>query len=522
MRALARGFAGIALVLAAMLAQAGISVVDDAGRTVALRAPAQRIVSLAPHATELLFELGAGSRVVGASAASDWPAAAKAVPRVGDARAVDLERVMALAPDLVVTWPYTAPRRSTLLRARGVAVFVLDARTIDALPSQVLRLGRLLGEAARAEALAAARAGEIAALSARYRDAARVVVFYQVWNAPLYTIGGTPSHLAGARAVRRRQCLRRRDAARAGGQRRGGARGAAAGDHRRHRSRRAAGVARRLAPLARAAGRRRRRAARGRRRSAASCRAALRRRRIRAVHDDRWRSHPRGCSRGSARAALTRPPAGRHRGRAELYRTTSGRAPSRRDQRARSAGADLDQAPAEEHPEGVGGQRRRRRSAGARSRRRWRPRDRRSAGRDAGRGPRSPALPRSRARGAPGRRTRRSAARGRGATTARRAAAAAPAAPASPPAPPAAARRRTAWPRRGRRRRQARTSASAARARATSASPSHCQRARCGWRPDERDVERRRGKVVGGDSRAGSRAARACSRRPSVATSRPA
>jgi iron complex transport system substrate-binding protein len=191
MRALARGFAGIALVLAAMLAQAGISVVDDAGRTVALRAPAQRIVSLAPHATELLFELGAGSRVVGASAASDWPAAAKAVPRVGDARAVDLERVMALAPDLVVTWPYTAPREVELLRARGVAVFVLDARTIDALPSQVLRLGRLLGEAARAEALAAARASEIAALSARYRDAARVVVFYQVWNAPLYTIGGT-------------------------------------------------------------------------------------------------------------------------------------------------------------------------------------------------------------------------------------------------------------------------------------------------------------------------------------------
>ena len=192
MRALGRCLAGVALALAAVLAEAGVRAVDDSGRSVALAAPAQRIVSLAPHATELLFALGAGGRVVGASAASDWPAAARSVPRVGDARAIDLERIVALNPDLVVTWPYTAPEAVDRLRRRGIPVFVLDAKSIDALPSQFARLGQLVGEASRnGAALAAERAALLDALRARHRDAAPITVFYQIWNAPLYTVGGT-------------------------------------------------------------------------------------------------------------------------------------------------------------------------------------------------------------------------------------------------------------------------------------------------------------------------------------------
>ena len=193
LRTLALALAVAVAVAATGAAGAGVSVVDDAGGAVALQAPARRVVSLAPHATEFLFALGAGERVVGASAASDWPAAARAVPRVGDARAIDLERIVALAPDLVVTWPYTAPREVERLRARGIPVFVLDARGIDVLPSQARRLGELVGAPARGEALAVAQAASIAALRSRYRSANRVVVFYEVWNSPLYTVGG--SHL---------------------------------------------------------------------------------------------------------------------------------------------------------------------------------------------------------------------------------------------------------------------------------------------------------------------------------------
>ena len=190
MRLLARVLFALACAGTWAIASAAVSAVDDDGRVVTLAAPARRIVSLAPHATELLFALDAGTRVVGASAASDWPPEARSLPRVGDARAIDLERIVALAPDLVVTWPYTAPAQVARLRARGVPVFVLDARSLDVLPSQFARLGRLLGDAGRAETLAAARAAQLEALRARYRGAPRVVVFYEVWHAPLYTVGG--------------------------------------------------------------------------------------------------------------------------------------------------------------------------------------------------------------------------------------------------------------------------------------------------------------------------------------------
>ena len=97
--------------------------------------------------------------------------------------------MFALAPDLVVTWPYTVPAQVARLKARGVPVFVLDAHAIDDLPGQMSRLGRLVGEARRGESLAAATAARLEALRARYRHAVPVAVFYQIWNAPLFTIG---------------------------------------------------------------------------------------------------------------------------------------------------------------------------------------------------------------------------------------------------------------------------------------------------------------------------------------------
>src|SRR5204863_5689659 len=102
--------------IAALLAWCGavavaapVSAVDATGVRIELAAPAARIVSLAPHATELLFAAGAGGSVVGLLAPADWPPEAKRVPRVGDAAGLDLERVVALKPDLVVVWPYFAP-----------------------------------------------------------------------------------------------------------------------------------------------------------------------------------------------------------------------------------------------------------------------------------------------------------------------------------------------------------------------------------------------------------------------------
>ena len=181
-----------AATLAAWLpaAQAAVQVVDDAGVTVTLAAPAARIVSLAPHATELLYAAGAGERVVGVLATSDWPPEVALRPKVGDSRALDLERIVALNPDLVVTWPYAAPAQVGALVARGVPVFIANPATIDGIALDLERLGTLAGTLPTATLRAAELRLQLARLRARYGGARTVRVFYEIWNAPLYTIGG--------------------------------------------------------------------------------------------------------------------------------------------------------------------------------------------------------------------------------------------------------------------------------------------------------------------------------------------
>jgi iron complex transport system substrate-binding protein len=183
-------FLALALVLVARTACAAVSVVDDAGNEVTLARPAQRIVSLAPHATEMLFAAGAGGALVGVVAHSDWPAAARTLPRVGDAAALDLERIASLRPDLVVAWPYTAPAQLAALRAQKVAVFVSDPATLAGIPDDVDKLGTLAGTRGIATVSAAALRSRIADLTAKHAHDARLRVFYEVWNEPLYTVGG--------------------------------------------------------------------------------------------------------------------------------------------------------------------------------------------------------------------------------------------------------------------------------------------------------------------------------------------
>ena len=157
---------------------------------VAVAAPTQRIVSLAPHATEILFAVGAGPRIVGTLDTSDWPPLAKAIPRVGDSRALDLERIVALSPDLVVTWPWTAPAQVELLRARGIAVFTSNPATIDGIAVDLERLGTVTGDADAGRREAEAFRARLVKLRARFTGARRVRVFYEIWDAPLYTVGG--------------------------------------------------------------------------------------------------------------------------------------------------------------------------------------------------------------------------------------------------------------------------------------------------------------------------------------------
>jgi iron complex transport system substrate-binding protein len=182
------------LALALTLASGGpafaeVRTQDDTGADVVLAAPARRIVSLAPHATELLFAAGAGASVVGVVRGSDHPAAARSLRVVGDAHALDLERILALEPDLVVTWPWTTPGQVAKLRTRGIAVFTSDPKTIDGIASSLERLGVLAGTGDAAQAAARTFRAKIDAVRAS-RNGERARVFYEIWHEPLFTVGG--------------------------------------------------------------------------------------------------------------------------------------------------------------------------------------------------------------------------------------------------------------------------------------------------------------------------------------------
>jgi len=164
---------------------------DDSGREVILSAPAQRIVSLAPNVTELLFAAGAGDHVVGGVAFSDFPVKARDLPSVGSYTDVDVEAVLALHPDLVVAWRSgNRPDQLDQLARLGLPIYRTDPHALADIPAALRRLGQLTGRADRAEAAAQTFETGLTDLAASHRDARRVSVFYQVWDAPLMTVGG--------------------------------------------------------------------------------------------------------------------------------------------------------------------------------------------------------------------------------------------------------------------------------------------------------------------------------------------
>ncbi|WDR90525.2 cobalamin-binding protein [Burkholderia ambifaria] len=175
----------------APVAHADVTARDDAGNTVTLPAPAQRVISLAPHATELVYAAGGGAKLVGTVTYSDYPPAAQAVPRVGDNKALDLERIAALKPDLIVVWRHgNAERQTDALRALHIPLFFSEPKHLDDVATSLRQLGTLFGTAPVADAAAASFSRDIAALRARYAARAPVTMFFQVWDRPLTTLNG--------------------------------------------------------------------------------------------------------------------------------------------------------------------------------------------------------------------------------------------------------------------------------------------------------------------------------------------
>lgn len=169
-----------------------ILILDDDGRSISLPAPARRVITLTPHATELVYAAGGGDRLVATVASSDYPPDARALPRVGLGMTTNPESLAAHAPDLVIGWRTgRMDPAATALARLGTPLFVSAPGTLADVPGTLERFGGLLGTQAVAQPAADALRTRLATLAARYAHKPPVRVFVQIGERPLYTLNGT-------------------------------------------------------------------------------------------------------------------------------------------------------------------------------------------------------------------------------------------------------------------------------------------------------------------------------------------
>jgi ABC-type Fe3+-hydroxamate transport system substrate-binding protein len=167
------------------------SVRDDYGRVVRLAAPPQRIVSLNPATTELLFALGAGPRVVGRTQYDLWPDSARLVPSVGAGMQPNLEAVLGRHPDLVVMYASGSDRGAAdRLTASGVPTAAFRIDRIADFARVTMLLGNLLDDTVRARRVVDSVTATLDRVRHATESLPRPTVFMHVWEKPLMTIGG--------------------------------------------------------------------------------------------------------------------------------------------------------------------------------------------------------------------------------------------------------------------------------------------------------------------------------------------
>ncbi len=165
--------------------------IDQVGRRVNVPDNPQRIVSLAPNITEIVFLLGREERLVGTTQYSNYPAAAEKLPRVGSYVRLDLEKIIALKPDLCLGIKDGNPQHTVKkIEELGIPVYVINPLTLDDIIDVVLRFGSLLGEVPKSKVLAKDMKMRIDRVKERITQvSARPGVFFQIDAAPMISAG---------------------------------------------------------------------------------------------------------------------------------------------------------------------------------------------------------------------------------------------------------------------------------------------------------------------------------------------
>lgn len=165
-------------------------VFDEAGRKVTLPLKIERIVSLAPNLTEIVYAVGAGDRLVGNTEYCDYPAEAKRVAKIGDTMHPSVERIIALKPQIVLVSTASQLEAFTKqLDQQNIAVYVTNPSSLEEIFHSITVLGDLFSRSEQAALLVTDLRKRAAAVEARVSGSKPVSVFYQLSGEPLYTIG---------------------------------------------------------------------------------------------------------------------------------------------------------------------------------------------------------------------------------------------------------------------------------------------------------------------------------------------
>lgn len=168
-----------------------LTVTDSLGRTVSLDAEPQRIVSLAPAITEILFVLDLGDRIVGVTEYCDFPAEAAEKPKVGGFKDPNMERILEQQPDLIFVAYGVQEELVDQMEDLGLTVCVLDAETVPEVAGNIRIAGTLTGAVDAAERVAGDIETRMEAVIQAVSGRTAPTVFFEVWNDPLMTAGST-------------------------------------------------------------------------------------------------------------------------------------------------------------------------------------------------------------------------------------------------------------------------------------------------------------------------------------------
>lgn len=169
-----------------------LEVTDQAGRVVRIEKMPGKIISLAPSNTEIVFALGLADRLVGVTEFGDYPEAAKDKPKIGGFNTIDIEKVVAIEPDLILATNIHQKEVIPALERLGLTVLTLDPKTLDEVLESITLLGRATGKQEAAAQLVAEMSNRIKAVTnktANLPEAQRPRVFYVMWHEPLMTVG---------------------------------------------------------------------------------------------------------------------------------------------------------------------------------------------------------------------------------------------------------------------------------------------------------------------------------------------